>query len=132
MGFREGVLVAWKICMLFLRYYLSNNLREIYLKNYLQDMMMDCFCGMVDRCQAFSLISNWNHCQRSSSLQISGIPLAGFKPEIRLSWMKMYSIYNLYTMAPWHVEEGCLNYIITKWQSYIHSTVKSFLQLHVY
>ena len=47
-GFREGVLVAWKICMLFLRYYLSNNLQEIYLKNYLQDVMMDCFSGVVD------------------------------------------------------------------------------------
>ena len=34
-------------------------------------MMMNCFCGMVDRRKAFSLISSWDHCQRSSPLQIS-------------------------------------------------------------
>ena len=47
-GFWEGVLVVWKIYMLFVKY-LSNNLQEIYLRNCLQNMMKDCFCGMVDR-----------------------------------------------------------------------------------
>ena len=29
-------------------------------------MMINCFCGMVDRGKAFSLISSGDHCQRSS------------------------------------------------------------------
>ena len=33
--------------------------------------MMNCFCGMVDRRNAFSLISNRDHCQRSSPSRIS-------------------------------------------------------------
>ena len=33
--------------------------------------MMNCFCGMVDRRKAFSLISSRDHCQRSSPSQIS-------------------------------------------------------------
>ena len=33
-------------------------------------MMMNCFCGMVDRQKAFSLISSQDHCQRSSPLLI--------------------------------------------------------------
>ena len=57
-------------------------------------MMMNCFCGMVDRQKAFSLISNWGHCQRSSPPRISGTPQAGFEPALdllRFSWMKLYS-----------------------------------------
>ena len=46
-------------------------------------MMMNCFCGMVDRRKAFSLISSQDHCQRSS--RISNMPRAGFKPEQNLS-----------------------------------------------
>ena len=34
-------------------------------------MMMNCFCGMVDRRKAFSLISSRDHCQRSSPSRIS-------------------------------------------------------------
>ena len=29
-------------------------------------MMMNCFCGMVDQLNAFSLISSRDHCQRYS------------------------------------------------------------------
>ena len=32
--------------------------------------MMNCFCGMVDRRKASSLISSWDHCQRSLLLRI--------------------------------------------------------------
>ena len=39
-----------------------------------------CFCGMVDRPKAFSLISSWDHCQRSSPSQISDTLRAGFEP----------------------------------------------------
>ena len=48
-------------------------------------MMMNCFCGMVDRGKPFSHISSQNHCQRSSSSQISETPRAGFEPAQNLS-----------------------------------------------
>ena len=48
-------------------------------------MMMNCFCGMVDQRKVFSLISSWNHCQRSSPLQISDTPQAEFEPAQNLS-----------------------------------------------
>ena len=38
-------------------------------------MMMNCFCIMVDRRKAFSLVSNWDHCQRSSPSRISDMLL---------------------------------------------------------
>ena len=63
-------------------------------------MLMNCFCGMVDRRKAFSLISSREHCQRSSPSQISDTRGAGFEPEFRLSWMKMCSSDNHYTTAP--------------------------------
>ena len=48
-------------------------------------MMMNCFCGMVDRGKAFSLISSRDHCQRFSPSQISNTPGAGFEPVQSLS-----------------------------------------------
>ena len=42
--------------------------------------MMDCFCGMVDRGKAFSLISSRDHCHISSSSRISNATRAGFGP----------------------------------------------------
>ena len=44
--------------------------------------LMNCFCGMVDWRKAFSLISSWGHCQRSSP---SRIPWAGLEPAQNLS-----------------------------------------------
>ena len=43
-------------------------------------MMTNCFCGMVDRQKAFSLVSSQDHCQRFSPSQSSDTPRAGFKP----------------------------------------------------
>ena len=43
-------------------------------------MMKNCFCGMVDRRKAYSLISSRNHCQRSSPLRIPDMPRAGAEP----------------------------------------------------
>ena len=43
------------------------------------------FCGMVDSRKVFSLISSQDHCQRSSLLQISDMPEAGFEPVQNLS-----------------------------------------------
>ena len=48
-------------------------------------MMMNCFCGMVDWRKAFSLISSWDHCQRSSPSRISDMLQAGFEPVQNLS-----------------------------------------------
>ena len=48
-------------------------------------MMMNCFCCMVDRRKAFSLISSRNHCQRSWPSQISDTPRAGFEPAQNLN-----------------------------------------------
>ena len=48
-------------------------------------MMMNCFCSMVKRGKAFSLISSRGHCQRSSPLRISNTPQAGFEPAQNLS-----------------------------------------------
>ena len=48
-------------------------------------MMMNCFCDMVDRRKAFSLISSRDHCQRSSPSRISDTPQAGFEPAQNLS-----------------------------------------------
>ena len=41
-------------------------------------MMVNCFCGMVVRRKAFTLISSWDDCQRSSPLRISDTLRAGF------------------------------------------------------
>ena len=48
-------------------------------------MMMNCFCGMVDRRKAFSLISSRDHCQRSSPSRISDTPWTGLEPAQNLS-----------------------------------------------
>ena len=43
-------------------------------------MMMNCFCGMLDRRKAFSLISSRDHFQRCLPSRISDTPRAGFEP----------------------------------------------------
>ena len=43
-------------------------------------MMMNCFCGMVYRRKAFSLICSREHCERPSPSRISNTPRAGFEP----------------------------------------------------
>ena len=73
---------------------IRNNIR--YLIDHIQVnvhvlMMMNCFCGMVDRRKAFSLISNRDYCQRSSSSRISYTSRAGFEPAQNLSsGLKLY------------------------------------------
>ena len=65
-------------------------------------MMMNCFCGMVDRQKTFSFIPSWDHCQRSSPWQISDMPGAGFELAQNLSsglveWSSAIEI----TTTPW-------------------------------
>ena len=52
----------------------GSNLGPIGLNCFL---MMNCFCGMVDRRKAFSLIFSRDHCQRSPPSRISDTPRAG-------------------------------------------------------
>ena len=52
----------------------------IYMMMMMMMMMMNCFCGMVDQRKAFSLISSWDNCQRSSPCRISDMLRAGFEP----------------------------------------------------
>ena len=47
--------------------------------------MINCFCGMVDRWKEFSLISSWDHCQKSPALQVSDTPRAAFEHVQNLS-----------------------------------------------
>ena len=47
--------------------------------------MMNCFCGIVDRQKAFSLISSRDDCQGSSPSRNSDTPRAGFEPVQNLS-----------------------------------------------
>ena len=56
-----------------------------YAETFSLMMMMNCFCGMVDRRKAFTLISSRDHCQRSSPSQISDTLRAGFEPAQNLS-----------------------------------------------
>ena len=62
----------------------QNSLRNI-INMMMMKMMMNCFCGMVDRRKAFSLISSRDHCQRSSPSRISVTPRAGLEPAQNLS-----------------------------------------------
>ena len=48
-------------------------------------MVMNCFCGMVDRQKAFRLISSREHCQRFSPSRISDTSRAGFEPAQTMS-----------------------------------------------
>ena len=48
-------------------------------------MMMNCFCGMVDRRKRSSLISSRDHYQRFSPSRISNTPRAGFESAQNLS-----------------------------------------------
>ena len=70
-------------------YYLKQYKTVEYLECYLMMMMvmmiMNCFCGMVDRRKMISLISSLGHCQRSSPSRISDTLGAGFEPAQNLS-----------------------------------------------
>ena len=76
-----------------------NILQMLY--SVLQVLIMNCFCGMVNRQKAFSLISSRERCQSSSPSQIYDTPRAGFAPaQNLLSWMKLCNIDNHYTTVP--------------------------------
>ena len=53
--------------------------------NFNRMMMMNCFCGMVDRRKVFTPFSSRDHYQRFSPSQISDTPRAGFEIAQNLS-----------------------------------------------
>ena len=63
----------------------KRSLLGAYNSTFLLMMMMNCFCGMVDRRRALSLISTRDHCQKSSPSRIPDTPRAGFEPAQNLS-----------------------------------------------
>ena len=65
-------------------------------------MMMNCFCGMVDRRKAFSFISSRDNCQRSSSSRISNSPWVGYELAQNLSsGLVEWSCAVMTTTTPW-------------------------------
>ena len=71
---------------------------KLYAKISLMMMiMMNCFCGMVDRRKAFSLISSRDHCQRSSSSRIS----LSISCEVHAYW-SIKSSENVFMKRPSH------------------------------
>ena len=57
------------------------------VEDFMTMMMMNFFCGMVDRRKPFSFISSWDEvCQLEIlTSENSGTPRAGFEPEQNLS-----------------------------------------------
>ena len=71
----------------------------IHMMMIMMIIMMNCYCGMVDR-RKVSIISSRDHCQRSSPSQISDATSriwTWFEPEFRLWWMKLCSSNNHHT-----------------------------------
>ena len=87
------------------------------MKMMMMIMMINCFCGMVDRRKAFSLISSWDHCQSSSPSRISDTTRAGFEPAQNLSsGLVGWSCTVVITSTPWRHKFNCL-----VWQLYIYT-----------
>ena len=66
----------------------NESIQSFCWKSHFSTMIMkmdELFLWFGDRRKAFSLISNWDHCQRSSPLSISDTPRAGFDPAQNLS-----------------------------------------------
>ena len=99
----------------------DNCIKEIHC---LMIMMMNFFCGMVDRRKAFSLISSRDHCQRSSPSRISDTPWAGFEPAQNLiSGLFDWSYAVVITTTPWH---HCTNIPLH------HGALNTFSQVIIY
>ena len=68
-------------------------------------MMMNCFCAMVNRRKVFCPVSSWDHCQRSSPLQISDTLRAGFVllQDLSLGFVE-WSCAAVITTTPWGLQ----------------------------
>ena len=102
-------------------------------------MIMNCFCGMVDRRKAFSLISSQDHCQRSSPSRIFDTPRAGFEPVQNLSSALVeWSCTVVITTTPWlilfkqsHCMQLCCRLIIVYYDSLSFLHCKKFSHSHI-
>ena len=102
-------------------------------------MIMNCFCGMVDRRKAFSLISSRDHCQRSSPSRIFDTPQAGFEPVQNLSSALVeWSCTVVITTTPWlilfkqsHCMQLCCRLIIVYYDSLSFLHCKKFSHSHI-
>ena len=83
--FAESVGHQWKNFEIWVSRLLENAFPTHFLSSNhtLLMMMMNRFCGMVDRRKVFSLISSRDHCQKFSPSRISDT--AGFEPAQSLS-----------------------------------------------
>ena len=73
-----------------LRFWQAGMFQQVFRKTQIsyqnsRMMMINCFCGMVDQRQTFSLISSRDHYQRSSPSRIFKTPQTGFEPVQNLS-----------------------------------------------
>ena len=100
-------------------------------------MMMNCFCCMVDRRKAFSLISSREHCQRSSPSQISDTLRAGFEPAQNLNsslvkWSCAVVItttprrHNIVPLSPPLAQYTCKKHILSSRKHKVHAKVPKF------
>ena len=93
------------------------NPHSTYIMMKMMMMMINCFCGMVDRRKTFSFISSRDHCQRSSPSRISDTPRAGFEPaQNPSSGLVEWSCAVVITSTPWRHKFNCL-----LWQLYIYT-----------
>ena len=87
------------------KYFLARFAKLLIMMMMMMMMMMSCFCGMVDRRKAFSLIFSRDHCYRSSLSRISDTLLVEFEPSKNLNsgfakWSRAVVITTSYTTAP--------------------------------
>ena len=79
-------------------------------------MMMNWFCGMVDRWKAFRLIYSRDHCQRSSPSRISDTLQAWFEPAQNLtSGLDEWSCAVVITTTPRRHEHGKHSSVPARW-----------------
>ena len=81
---RNQNMIPFVLILISLRKFIINLFGKMLLQRVMM-MMMNSFCGVVDRWKAFSLIASRYHCQRSWTSQISDMPRAGFEPAQNLS-----------------------------------------------
>ena len=71
---------------------------------------------MVDRGKTFSLISSWDHCQRSSPSRISDMLQAGFEPaQNSSSCLVEWSCAAVIMTTPWHHLHNYLQRLLPKY-----------------
>ena len=101
-------------------------------------MMMNCFCGMVDQRKVFSLISSRDHCHRSSPLQISDMPRAGFEPAQNLSSGSVeWSCAVVITTKPWRhtplkTLKACVHYFLSNFYLSPNDSPSKFMKNALY